>query len=619
MLLQIRNNIITVKEYDNRKRKLKKKKSKRDDIFAPLHTVNELEKDLVQFFMKEAVFEDIILSEKNYDSPNFEKTSFKNSLFMNVSFQGGCLKSASFRSCRLNKLALKKDIDCKNTDFSDAVFLQFEPEKHLDFENSNFSEADFSEQGKLSDLSFRNCNMQRTNFNTCLLENLDFENIDGEELKLNGSQLVNVNFKYANLKNANLTDCDLYFHELAEQTDDSGQTGTTKMPTMLFVNLSFANFFHAKLINLQISYSRLMKTNVIECDLTHCDAKDTYCNDISFVRSKLKNVSFDRSLLNRGDFSNAQIEGNSTFFSALLIDSLFINTAVEGNCKAVISFAHAQFLNTQFIHARFCYCDFTEAVFDGAVISADTVFENCKFQGARLENADLLGCHSEIFKNCSNVSILNQKKNPIPNQTQDNTLELIVSRRSIRGFRPDPISPDIIPKLLEAARWAPSAKNRQPWFYCICGEKSIHAIAAFMREKGPELEATATALESAPVLMLVFYRKASAESPLDTLPDTLSIGASVENILLFARSLHLGSLWVCDILDVESEIKDLLMNSDLPSAQKTSLKSCDLVSAVSIGYYTEGKIQSSDVQELTDWHGSYAPRHPIDAFTAWLE
>jgi len=47
-------------------------------------------------------------------------------------------------------------------------------------------------------------------------------------------------------------------------------------------------------------------------------------------------------------------------------------------------------------------------------------------------------------------------------------LEVIKKRRSIRRFRPDPVPEDLLRELLEAACWAPSAGNLQPWeFYVV--------------------------------------------------------------------------------------------------------------------------------------------------------
>ena len=42
-------------------------------------------------------------------------------------------------------------------------------------------------------------------------------------------------------------------------------------------------------------------------------------------------------------------------------------------------------------------------------------------------------------------------------------LTLARERRSVRAFRPDPVPPELLDRVLEAARWAPSAGNRQAW------------------------------------------------------------------------------------------------------------------------------------------------------------
>jgi nitroreductase len=44
-------------------------------------------------------------------------------------------------------------------------------------------------------------------------------------------------------------------------------------------------------------------------------------------------------------------------------------------------------------------------------------------------------------------------------------LELIKKRRSRRAFSPQPVEMDKIKSLFEAARWAPSSTNEQPWHY----------------------------------------------------------------------------------------------------------------------------------------------------------
>ena len=55
----------------------------------------------------------------------------------------------------------------------------------------------------------------------------------------------------------------------------------------------------------------------------------------------------------------------------------------------------------------------------------------------------------------------------------DDFLSLIKQRRSIRRFKPDPIPDDVVDKILEAARWAPSCGNSQPWELIAVKRKSV--------------------------------------------------------------------------------------------------------------------------------------------------
>lgn len=62
-------------------------------------------------------------------------------------------------------------------------------------------------------------------------------------------------------------------------------------------------------------------------------------------------------------------------------------------------------------------------------------------------------------------------------------LELARTRRSIRSFKPDPI-PDInVDKILEAARWAPSGANSQPWEFLVIKNGELkEKILRFIKE-----------------------------------------------------------------------------------------------------------------------------------------
>ncbi|MDP2917833.1 MAG: nitroreductase family protein [Dehalococcoidia bacterium] len=53
----------------------------------------------------------------------------------------------------------------------------------------------------------------------------------------------------------------------------------------------------------------------------------------------------------------------------------------------------------------------------------------------------------------------------------DDFLELARKRRSIRRFKPDPVPEEYLNKILEAARWAMSGANSQPWEFIVIKDK----------------------------------------------------------------------------------------------------------------------------------------------------
>ena len=55
----------------------------------------------------------------------------------------------------------------------------------------------------------------------------------------------------------------------------------------------------------------------------------------------------------------------------------------------------------------------------------------------------------------------------------ESLLELVKKRRSIRRFKPDPIPDEYIDKIIEAARWAPSGANSQPWEFIVVKKQEL--------------------------------------------------------------------------------------------------------------------------------------------------
>lgn len=63
-------------------------------------------------------------------------------------------------------------------------------------------------------------------------------------------------------------------------------------------------------------------------------------------------------------------------------------------------------------------------------------------------------------------------------------LTLTQKRRSIRKFKPEPIPNDFIDKIIEAARWAPSGGNSQPWDFIVIKKKELKdQIANLIQEQ----------------------------------------------------------------------------------------------------------------------------------------
>lgn len=128
-------------------------------------------------------------------------------------------------------------------------------------------------------------------------------------------------------------------------------------------------------------------------------------------------------------------------------------------------------------------------------------------------------------------------------------MNTIQSRTSVRLYKNQTISREDIDAILQSAILAPSAKNFQPWRFVVVQQdkESILSIADLMKRS--------TFIKNADCLVCVFLDKNNA---FDYAKDCQSIGACIENMLLTATSLGIGSCWIGEILDRQTEVKDLL-------------------------------------------------------------
>jgi nitroreductase len=120
-------------------------------------------------------------------------------------------------------------------------------------------------------------------------------------------------------------------------------------------------------------------------------------------------------------------------------------------------------------------------------------------------------------------------------------LEAIKGRRSIRAFKSKNVSQETVEKLIDAAIYAPSAGNIQPWEFVIIREQNIKRSLA-------EAALNQSLIEEAPVVIVVCANENLSSTRYGVRGKTLyciqDTAAATQNILLFAHSLGLGTCWV---------------------------------------------------------------------------
>lgn len=136
--------------------------------------------------------------------------------------------------------------------------------------------------------------------------------------------------------------------------------------------------------------------------------------------------------------------------------------------------------------------------------------------------------------------------------------EAIKTRRSIRKYKPDPVSDEDLQKIIEAAHWAPSWGNTQCWRFIVVRDTDIKArvgktLYKVRFEDGWLDNAAVQAIAQAPVLIVVCAQKGLAGFNPDGTPVTdredwllFDIALCVQNLTLAARALGLGTVIVGD-------------------------------------------------------------------------
>jgi len=138
--------------------------------------------------------------------------------------------------------------------------------------------------------------------------------------------------------------------------------------------------------------------------------------------------------------------------------------------------------------------------------------------------------------------------------------ECVRARVEVREFKADPIPAPIIQKILEAGRWSPSQRNRQPWHFIVIQQRDTLKQLGVLAASGPYLA-------DAPLAIAVVTE--GARAPL------IDGTRAISSMQLVAWEEGLGSCWIGSI--DRAGVKQLL---NLPDA-------CELITVLPFGYPTD--------------------------------
>jgi nitroreductase len=173
-------------------------------------------------------------------------------------------------------------------------------------------------------------------------------------------------------------------------------------------------------------------------------------------------------------------------------------------------------------------------------------------------------------------------------------MEAIRTRRSVRAYEDSAVPEAHLKRIIEAATWAPSGFNKQPWKFIIIRERAIieqmaaavrlkmEEIAKWPAAKGNEKNIMAmlkgfTVFKEAPVAIAVLTCEYIA--PMDkilakenltfeekfrlrALPGLQSVAAAIQNMLLTATAMGYGTCWGTGCLIASEAIEKILKSGD---------------------------------------------------------
>jgi len=165
---------------------------------------------------------------------------------------------------------------------------------------------------------------------------------------------------------------------------------------------------------------------------------------------------------------------------------------------------------------------------------------------------------------------------------KNDTLGTIYRRHSVRRYSDKPVSDDSIRTILDAANQAPSAHNQQSWRFIVIRNQKKQQLSKLVSKRSADfpkpssaiLRMAAKTLANAPVVIAVINTgdliqyggdlfKIEKEKSFDFFRtmEIQSSSAAVENLLLAATSLELGSVWLGILYLLKDEVLSFLGES----------------------------------------------------------
>jgi len=158
--------------------------------------------------------------------------------------------------------------------------------------------------------------------------------------------------------------------------------------------------------------------------------------------------------------------------------------------------------------------------------------------------------------------------------------EAVMTRRSVRSYKPDPVPEDALNRILEAVRMAPSGSNRQPWKFIVVTDSE-------KRRRLMEICGNQRFVGEAPVAIGgcgkdVKYNRGGYMGDKAFLVD---VSIAFTHLILAARAEGLGTCWIGDFEN--RKVKELF---DVPD-------DFDVVAVTPLGYPDGDAFKETDTRK----------------------